>query len=152
MPTLREWRHILAAGVEAALSVPETGTVFRCLPFASGRLPALPCGLIQSGGSAGPWLDTTADSELVSTACQASATFTLWLIAGDPLSEQSHDVLDDLAQRLISVGSLSACADDPANPGRFVPVVESIESPGVGDIGGRPVWWASARLVVPLHT
>lgn len=151
MPTLREWRHILAAGAEALLTVPETGTVLRVLPFGPKSLPDLPCGLIQSG-NAGQWTDATAGDDLPTTASQFAGVFTLWLVAGDPLSERCQDVLDDLVTQLHRAGGLPACAVDPANPSGFVPVLEGVDAPGIGELGSRPVWWAPARFVVPVST
>jgi hypothetical protein len=149
MPTLREWRHIVARGASVGLSHPDAGHRFEVVQFAPARLPdVLPCGLVQSGNG-GVYTDATIDgADGLTTACQVSALLTLWLVVGGPLTEEAADVIDDLIGQLHG-GALDACADDELNPAGFVPVVLGSDAPGEGEYGSQSVWWAPVRLLVP---
>lgn len=147
MPSLREWRHIIAHGASVGLSHPDVGHRLEVVPFSSKVLPdQLPCGLVQQGAS-GIYTDSTDEGDL-STACQVTAAFTLWLVVGDPLTESAADLMDDLVSQ-VHRGALAACADDPLNPDGFVPTVEGVDQPSMGQFAGRDVWWAPVSLLVP---
>jgi hypothetical protein len=110
---------------------------------------ALPCALIQQGGD-GPYVDLTTDGDLT-TVCQGTGLFTLWVVVGDVMTEGAADLMDDLLDQIRS-GALDAAATDELNPGGHVPTVETIGTPGVNeDYGGTPIFWAPVRLLVPLN-
>lgn len=147
-PSLREWRAILADGAMLALSVPEAGFRFECLPYPAAKLPAVrPCGMIAQGGPSGPYTDSTGDSD-VGTAGQVAARFTLWIAAGAQLTEAAADVLDELVARL-HADALAVCGSHPANTAGFIPVVEQVGTPAITPFGGDEVWAAPVELVVP---
>jgi hypothetical protein len=110
MPTLHDWRHIIAHGVSTSLSVPDLDYRFECVHYACGILPPLPCAVLQQGGQ-GTYVEPSSTG-VHSTVCMATAIFTLWLMIGDVLTEQAADVLDDLITQLYS-GALKSCRDDP---------------------------------------
>jgi hypothetical protein len=149
MPTLDQWPDIIALAASTCLSVPEVGYGFEVFPWATGKLDTLPCGLVQLGGSSGPFVDATANGEFA-TVCQRTATFTLWLFLGDHPSPSATALLGQLAVRLLSVG-LASAADDPLNDGGFVPTVSTIDTPGLMEFDTRVVWAASIPLTVPFH-
>jgi hypothetical protein len=148
MPTLREWRHILAAAASGALSVTELGHRFPADPFSPARPEILPCLLIQQGGSGGDYVEDVSD---LATLGQYQARFTLWLVCGDPLSEGAADLFDQLIEDLHSPVFGERCAADPANPAGHVPAVGAVGTPGQGELGAIPVWWAPVELVCPVH-
>lgn len=150
MPTLREWRHILANATSATLSVPEIAYAFPVFPWAVGRLGALPCGLVQQGGD-GQYLTPGTGTGTLSTLCQATATFRLWLVAGDPLSEQAADVVDDMLSRIYGREFRAACAADELNTHRATPQLGAASDPAMGEFDNQTVWWAAVPLTVPVH-
>lgn len=149
MPSLREWRHILASAASTALSVPEDGYSFPVYPWAVGRLGQLPCGLVQQGGD-GQYLTRASGPATLSTLCQLTATFRLWLVAGDPLSEASADVLDDLLTRLYGRQFLAAVVADSLNPHGAEPRLGAASDPGMGEFDSQQIWWAAVPLTVPV--
>jgi hypothetical protein len=148
MPSLRDWRHILAAAAGGALSVTEAGHRFPAYPFSPARPEVLPCLLVQQGGAGGDYVEDTSD---LATLCQYQARFTIWLVCGDPLTEHAADLFDRLIEDLHSSTFGERCQADPANPAGFAPAVGAVGTPGQGELGGTPVWWAPVELVCPVH-
>lgn len=150
MPTLTQWRHVLANGASTALSVPEIGYRFPVYPWAVGKLNALPCGLIQQGGD-GQYLNPSSGPGTLSTLSQLTATYRLWLAVADPLSEQSADVLDDLLSRVYGRAFRAACAADDLNPHGAEPKLGAASDPAMGEFDNQTVWWAAVPMTVPVH-
>ena len=150
MTRLRDWRHILASATSGALSVPGAGYRFEPYPFSPARPAALPCLLIQQGGSGGDYVEQD-DGPDLATLGQHQARFTVWLVCGDPLTEGAADLFDQLIEDLHSSTFGERCAADEANPAGFVPEVGAVGTPGIGELGGTPVWWAPVELLCPVH-
>ncbi len=149
MTTLHDWRHILANGVSAELSVPELPHRFRCLPYSAMRLGQLPCGLIQQGSDTGPyWVRSQGGGGTLSTLCAGTARFTLWLVVAKAVTEEAADLFDHLVDTLVA-SRLEACLTDPLNVGRARVLIENVGNPGLGEHGGQEVWWAPVHLIVP---
>lgn len=144
---LRDWRHILASAASGALSVAEAGYRFPAYPFSPARPEAFPCLLIQQGGQ-GDYVEQDTD---LGTLAQYQARFTLWLVCADPLTEGAADLFDQLIEDLHGSTFGERCAADEANPAGFVPVVGAVGTPGQGELGGAPVWWAPIELLCPVH-
>lgn len=147
-PTLRDWRHIIALAVSGTLSVPELGHAVEVVPYGAGKVPSLPCVMIQQGGS-GAWINPDPGAEFRTT-CLATATVTVWLITGDALSEAAADLMDDLAGQLYA-SRLKSVRDDPLNTGNHVPKLGIATDPALTVFGSATVYATSIPITVPLH-
>ncbi|MGL4300063.1 MAG: hypothetical protein ACRCW4_13415 [Candidatus Neomicrothrix subdominans] len=143
MPKERDWRHILANGVSATLSIPEEGHRFEVLPWASLKpAESWPFGLIQEG-------ESDPDGQSFRSVCVRESTLVVWLVVADPGTEPAADLLDELLDRLYSSG-LEACRDDPLNTDRFVPPLGAATRPEVIDFGSVQAWARSVAVTVPV--
>jgi hypothetical protein len=150
VPTLKEWRHVLASAASTALSVPEVGYGFPVLPWAAGKLGALPCALVQQGGD-GQYVTPSSGPGTLSTLCQLTGTFRLWLVAADPLTEQAADVVDDMLSRIYGPAFRAACRADDLNPHGAEPKLGAASDPAMGEFDNQIVWWAAVPMTVPVH-
>jgi hypothetical protein len=151
MPTLHEWRHILARGVAEGLSVPERSYSFPCYPFFVPSLLELPCGVVQPGGPSGGdfTFDSPGDPDDAVTWCSFMARWTVWLFFAEPNSEAAAASLDDVVYRL-HTGAVRACATDEWNPDGFVPVVHGSSQVLEVTYAERTVWATAVEITVPV--
>jgi hypothetical protein len=151
MPTLYQWRHIIARGVSNGLAVPERSYHFPCYPYFVPSLLELPCGVIQPGGPGGGdyTYETTGDPDDEVTFCQFMARFSLWLFFGSPNEENSAADLDDIVYRL-HTGALDACLTDEWNPNAHRPTVRGASQVIEVTYAERTVLSTAVDIAVPV--
>jgi len=147
MPTLTDWRHILANAVTVTLSTPETGHVFPVIPWAALKPEHPPFGVVRSGNG-GRYVEMRGGA--VSSVCAGTGYASIWLFSGDVGSEQAESVLAELVDRLL-FSRLKSCRDDPLNVDRFVPALVAVTEPGPVEFGSLLLWGCSLPVEFPFH-
>ncbi len=150
LPTLHEWRHIIARGVSNGLSVPERNYSFPCYPFFVPSLLELPCAVIQPGGPGGGDFtsDTPGDPDDQNTWCATNARWSIWVFLAEPNSENAAADLDDIVYRLHK-GALKACLTDEWNVAGVEPLVRGASQVLEVTYAERTVWSTVIDVVVP---
>jgi hypothetical protein len=149
MPTLRDWRHIIAHGVATALSVPDADYRFPVVHWATLKpADSVPFAVIRSGGN-GLYIDTTTIGRL-HTVCQVTGYLSIYLFAGDVGSEDAEDVLSDLVVRLAG-DRLRSVRDDPLNLNRFQPPLGPITQPAPIEFASFTLWGCSSVVEFPIN-
>lgn len=149
MPTLRQWQQMAGEALSAALSDLEAGYVFPVLDWDAAK-PAgtTPFGVIRSGAD-GIWYDPT-EAAPIRSGCLATGYLTIYLMAGDPGSEDAVVHLADKVELLIG-DRLRSLKTHELNTSRYVPPLGVLSQPGPIEMGSAVFWGTTMPLEFPIH-